>query len=294
MFVMDMPDVPPQYAQVMIVQASQAQQSAGKTDRTIGVCSLVQNPMREAAFNEVGPIGAALVYFHNIGELLDVGSGAATVLSQPRYGTLKPNADAPGGYLYLPKPGYFGPDRATFLVEVGGKKVRMLPPQYAQLMIVQASQSQKTPAKADRTIGLCHLIENPPIPPETAVNIISPALSTLTYLERRERLKREVITAEMYNAAKISISQGPAHGKLQNVGSDAYAYVPTPDYYGQDRATVLVEVGGRTAKLIYFFNVMQSVPGGTEGYNPYEDKKLCSKGRYWKISLLNDTGPPWG
>jgi len=120
----DMPDVPPQYAQVMIVQASQAQQSAGKTDRTIGVCSLVQNPMREAAFNEVGPIGAALVYFHNVGELLDVGSGAATVLSQPRYGTLKPHADAPGGYLYLPKPGYFGPDRTTFLVEVGGKKVR--------------------------------------------------------------------------------------------------------------------------------------------------------------------------
>src|SRR6266568_8630293 len=96
----DMPDVPPQYAQVMIVQASQAQRSAGKPDRTIGVCSLVQNPMRETAFNAVGPIGAALVYFHNIGELLDAGSGVATVLSNPRRGTLKPNPDAPGGYLY--------------------------------------------------------------------------------------------------------------------------------------------------------------------------------------------------
>ncbi len=121
----DLPDVPPEYAQVMIVQASQAQQSAGKTDLTIGVCKLVGNPMRFSAINGVGAVGAALGYFHNIGELLDVGSGAATVLSHPRNGTLKPRADSPGGYLYLPKPDYFGSDRATFLVEMGGKKIRV-------------------------------------------------------------------------------------------------------------------------------------------------------------------------
>ncbi len=124
MFVMDMPDVPPQYAQVMIVQASQAQQSAGKTDRTIGVCSLVENPMRYSAINGVGPIGAAQIYFRSVEGREVVGPGVVTVLSDPRYGTLEPRADAPGGYLYLPKPGYFGPDRATFLVEMGGKKIR--------------------------------------------------------------------------------------------------------------------------------------------------------------------------
>ena len=121
----DTPDVPPQYAQVMIVQASQAQQGAAKIDRTVGVCSLVQNPVGETAFNAVGPIGAALIYHHNIGELLDIGSGVVTVLSNPQHGTLEQSPYGTGGYLYLPKPDYFGQDRAAFLVEVGGKKIRM-------------------------------------------------------------------------------------------------------------------------------------------------------------------------
>ncbi len=160
--------------------------------------------------------------------------------------------------------------------------------QDAPVVIAQASQAKQANATTDRTIGVCQLIENPPIPPETAVNIINPALSMLIYLERRKRLKREVITAEMYNAAKISISDGPAHGKLQNVGSDAYAYVPTPDYYGQDRATVFVEVGGRTAKIIYFFKVLHGVGGGDQ--DPYKDKGNCPKGEMWKISLNANVG----
>src|SRR6266704_173998 len=112
----DMPDVSPQYAQVMIVQVSQAQRSGAKPDRTIGICSLVENPMRYSAINGVGPMGAARIYFRSIEGREVVGPEVVTVLSDPRYGTLEPRADAPGGYLYLPKPGYFGPDRATFLV----------------------------------------------------------------------------------------------------------------------------------------------------------------------------------
>ncbi len=102
----DMPAVPPQYAQVMIVQASQAQRSADKLDRTIGVCSLVENPIR-------------------MEEIPD--PGLVTVLRNPRHGTLKPLGSDPKdrSYVYLPKPDYFGPDRATFLVEIGGKKIRM-------------------------------------------------------------------------------------------------------------------------------------------------------------------------
>ncbi len=40
----DMPHVPPQYAQVMLVQASQSQQTKAKYDRTIGVCALWRTP----------------------------------------------------------------------------------------------------------------------------------------------------------------------------------------------------------------------------------------------------------
>jgi hypothetical protein len=71
---------------------------------------------------------------------------------------------------------------------------------------------------------------------------------------------------------------------LKNEGSGEYRYHPTPDYYGQDRATMFVEIGSRKVKVIYFFNVMQRVVSGNEGYDPYEDKKLCPNGIFWKIS----------
>ena len=92
------------------------------------------------------------------------------------------------------------------------------------------------------------------------------------------------MTADIYNAAKISISQGPSHGKLEDERGGDYRYVPTPDYYGQDRATLLVEIGGRKVKVVYFFNVLPGVPGGTDEGAPQEDKKYCPKGEIWKIS----------
>jgi hypothetical protein len=130
MFIMDMPDLPPQYAQVMIVQASQAQRNTDKIDRTIGVCSLVENPVRMegnqySAINGITPVVAVQVYFQNTENLL--GPGFVTVLRSPQHGTLEPTSSDPkdGSYWYLPKPDYFGPDRATFLVEMGGKKIKM-------------------------------------------------------------------------------------------------------------------------------------------------------------------------
>src|SRR5258706_6505462 len=125
----DMPDVAPQYAQVMIVQASQAQGGAAKTDRTIGVCSLVENPIRKqgnsySAVNSVTPLVAAQVYFQNIEHREILGSGVVTVFRNPDRGTLEPVVSEPGIYWYLPKPGFFGPDRASFLVEVSGRKIR--------------------------------------------------------------------------------------------------------------------------------------------------------------------------
>ncbi len=128
----DMPDVPPQYAQVMIVQASQAQPRADTTDRTIGVCSLVENPIQKegeqySAINSFGPIGAAATYFQNVEHRELLGPGLVTVLRNPAHGTLEPTASDPKdrSFWYLPKQSYFGPDRATFLVEMGGKKIRM-------------------------------------------------------------------------------------------------------------------------------------------------------------------------
>jgi len=82
----------------------------------------------------------------------------------------------------------------------------------------------------------------------------------------------------------VTLLEGPQHGEL-----DGEQYLPTsPDYYGEDSATLLVEIGGYTAKVIYVFNITSSAGSGTEGYDPYEDPELCPNGRLWRISLSPD------
>ncbi|SRR6266487_272193 len=155
-------------------------------------------------------------------------------------------------------------------------------PQYTPVVIAQASQTEKGESNAGRTIGVCHLVENPPIPPGTAVNVISPLGSVSVYLQKEEHRTLD------WKSSKVSVLQGPGHGELRVTPSGKYRYSPAPDYYGQDRASLLVEIGGRTVKVIYFFNVLRTV-GGTEGYDPYDDKKYCPKGEMWKISLNSTT-----
>jgi hypothetical protein len=160
-----------------------------------------------------------------------------------------------------------------------------LPPQYTPVVLAQSPQAKQTNATTDRTIGVCHLIENPPIPAGSAINAISPVTSVWEYLKKQERPTPKQLTAEMFNTAKTSVLQGPGHGTLKDEGDGYYGHHPAPDYFGQDRATILVEIGGLKVKVMYFFNVMQRVLGGTDGYDPREDKKNCPKGRMWKISL---------
>ena len=164
-----------------------------------------------------------------------------------------------------------------------------VPPQYAPVVIAQAPQAQppalQGSAKVDRTIGVCHLIQNPPIPPLTAVNAMSPVTAVWGYLQTQEQFTSKQLTPGMFNTAKASVLQGPEHGTLKGEWGQNYRYHPTPDYSGQDRATLLVEMGGLKVKVMYFFKVGRSAWGGTEGYDPYQDKKLCPKGPMWKISL---------
>ncbi len=132
MFVMDVPDVPPQYAPVVIAQTTQARRTQAETDGTIGVCQLVSNPIRKlesgaySAVNSVGPLGATGVYLYRqegkkIGEM-----GTVTILNEPAHGILEPIEGARGtGFYFIPEPDYIGSDRATFLVEAGGKKYRV-------------------------------------------------------------------------------------------------------------------------------------------------------------------------
>src|SRR6266702_3128030 len=161
-----------------------------------------------------------------------------------------------------------------------------LPPHYAQVMVVQADAPKQGAAKTDHTIGVCHLIQNPPTPPDTAVNVISPLVSASLYLQERERKTLD------WKFWKVSVLQGPEHGVLE-MGARGGYYRATGNYIGSDHATLLVEIGDLKVNVIYFFKVSKGGIGGTEGYDPYEDKKNCPKGKTWKVSL-NPNDPNGG
>jgi hypothetical protein len=124
---LDMPDVPSQYQPVVIAQVSQARDSA-KTDRSIGICALIDNPPnapREpwTAGNSMSPALAVRNYFRIVEDLNIEHQGArVSILENPKHGSVKTTSS--GGYHYIPEPGYLGKDSVTFLVEVGGYKVK--------------------------------------------------------------------------------------------------------------------------------------------------------------------------
>ena len=125
MFALDLPDVPPQSAPVVMAQASQGQQGNQAVERTMGVCHLVPNtdPLRQpSAENVVEPAGEAVAYFR-LYEHRDVkGPAKITLLQGSKHGVL--NNEGNGAYAYIPEPGYLGKDRVVALVEIGGFKVK--------------------------------------------------------------------------------------------------------------------------------------------------------------------------
>jgi hypothetical protein len=143
MFVADMPNVPPQELPVMIAQASQAQTEDANTVRTLGVCFPVPN-RNFSAENGVIPKGDAAYYLRSYENKSVAGSapGTIAILEQPKHGILRlvTQADvgtilpsggdsvdpAAGLYFYLPENGYVGDDKAAFLVEIAGVKIKVI------------------------------------------------------------------------------------------------------------------------------------------------------------------------
>ncbi|MFA6445416.1 MAG: hypothetical protein WCV99_24015, partial [Sterolibacterium sp.] len=146
MFVPDMPDVPPQFAPVMIAQASQAKQGSAKIDRTVGVCQAFSNPFGSSiadaltsAEYSLSPVGDVKNYFRIVEKRTVKGSSSVTVLESPQHGKLEDMGtlvwDADTGvktdtgernYRYIPEPGYLGQDSAILQVAIGGFKVKMV------------------------------------------------------------------------------------------------------------------------------------------------------------------------
>jgi hypothetical protein len=153
-----------------------------------------------------------------------------------------------------------------------------MPPQIPQLddpvMIAEAHSVEKL----ERNIGVCHLIENPPNPPTTAVNAFEPLGTVRLYFSWFEQ-------KELGFEGKATLLQSAKHGELEGSESGVWGYFPTDtDYKGLDRAIFQVEVNEYKVTLTYRFYLMRYVPGGSEEYDPYDDPKLCPNGEFWKIT----------
>lgn len=178
-----------------------------------------------------------------------------------------------------------------------------VPPQYAPIVVAQASQAKPRTTSVDRSMGVCQLIENIAGSEPTAKNTISPSSSVWIYFQR---LEHQGISEADFKTAKVTLLQGPEHGELEDLGTSvlrhgvmvdtgirSYAYRAKPDYYGPDHATLLVEIGGYKVKVLYFFKVLPGVGGGSDSGGPYNDKSLCPNGEYWRISFdENDPNAP--
>ncbi|MBU0620787.1 MAG: hypothetical protein KJ795_02965 [Gammaproteobacteria bacterium] len=140
MFIPDMPDVPPQIMPVMIAQANQAQPSDVTTTRALGVCYPVPSDL-SLGENTLSPIVSAKSYLRTYEHKAVTGPATITVLQQPTHGILRLVTEADRGtlfdssatavdpatglYAYLPEKGYLK-DSATFLVDIGGEKVKVV------------------------------------------------------------------------------------------------------------------------------------------------------------------------
>ena len=118
-------------------------------------------------------------------------------------------------------------------------------------MIAQASSAQPAHTKIDRVIGVCRLIQNPPVPKQTAYNEVGPLMVAGIYYKRFEG-------KDIGFSGVVSLVEKPKHGSLE---MEQYGgrYHPEPDYYGPDGATFLVSTDSIIVKVQYSFNVCSGI-----------------------------------
>lgn len=146
-----------------------------------------------------------------------------------------------------------------------------IPPEIPTQEVPAVIAESVTGSAETRVIGQCVLVSNPPgtsLIPVMAANIY------FKWFEGKE------IGVE----GTVSLLEEPQQGDILSDDTGRWAYVPAENYQGMDSATFQVEVAGYKIKLVYGFNVMPYVGGGTEGYDPLQDPELCPNGQFWKVS----------
>jgi hypothetical protein len=181
-----------------------------------------------------------------------------------------------------------------------------VPPQDAPVMVAQANKAQSSNALTVRTVGICYGIPNGVGTSPTGGNGVDPKEEAINYLGAYEN-KQIAMSAP----ATITILQQPAHGILHLVtqadigtilpsGGDpvdpadpGYIYIPEKGYIGQDKAVVLVEIGGVKVKEIFYFHDMDErtspCNGGDGIYSTWKISATLAPVEYQPNIAFTDT-----
>ncbi len=162
-----------------------------------------------------------------------------------------------------------------------------VPPQYGQVMIAQVGAEKQGTVKANRTLGVCKLVENPPmIPGGTAINSLSPILEVKNYFRSKEKRNIEgpsittVLEHPKHGELKDEGTSVLRHGTVVDTGERGYSYLPARGYLGRDRAVLLIEIAGMKITMVYSFRVVDVIEGSEE---------LCPSPRVRRITFSTPT-----
>jgi hypothetical protein len=129
-----------------VVASAPSSVASSRASMTLADCYDVEGPARtgEKVGGSLSPAGVISLYWATkYGKDIAVQDASVTVLGNPKHGTLVAyGRDNLGPYFsYTPNPDYLGQDKITFLVEVGGKRIRVVTTMY----VVKQTDGYSTP-----------------------------------------------------------------------------------------------------------------------------------------------------
>lgn len=123
------PDLLPVTQPAMVAQATT---TSSKLNMTLGVCEGVKTPddPQGQLGGQLAPAGWYLVYMQRMGNTaFSINGAKVTLLNGPTHGRIEGESlSRTGGpsFGYIPNHGFLGQDQITFLVEVGGKRIKVV------------------------------------------------------------------------------------------------------------------------------------------------------------------------
>ena len=150
------------------------------------------------------------------------------------------------------------------------------------MMIVAAANPTK-----ERVVGVCLPVKGGELAEGILFSFGGAAQDYLIRYEHKDPMDVDISRVQI---KLLAVTRQPEHGQLTMIKNDPYQailYRPDAGYYGKDRVEATVAVGKDIVRVVYNFVIQRKY---IERLQPAEDRKLCPKGLYWKISGASEEG----